>query len=201
VPQPTVTTRPATRRDIPLLLGLWDELRDAAGRTGRTVSPPASVDLPARLLKVIADPTFLIVLACANDQPAGLAVIQVATPDPLSDHQHIHVSHLVVSRVYQRRGVGHALIAAAADFATVRGVDRVTVGVLPTLRESNRFFARLGFAPAATYRIAQVATLRRRLVDSRSPVFTGLVRRRVAMPRRATSAERPRSHAQEQVRH
>jgi ribosomal protein S18 acetylase RimI-like enzyme len=159
------------------------------------------VDLPARLLTVAADPSFLIVLACADDQPAGLAVIQVATPDPLSDHQHIHVSHLVVSRAYQRRGVGHALIAAAADFATVRGVDRITVGVLPSLRESNRFFARLGFAPAATYRIAQVATLRRRLVDSRSPVFTGLVRRRVAMPRRATSAERPRTHAQEHVRH
>jgi ribosomal protein S18 acetylase RimI-like enzyme len=153
------------------------------------------------LLKVIADPTFLVVLACADDQPAGLAVIQVATPDPLSDHQHIHVSHLVVSRVYQRRGVGHALIAAAADFATVRGVDRVTVGVLPTLRDSNRFFARHGFAPAATYRIAQVATLRRRLVDSRSPVLTGLVRRRVPIPRRVASAERPRVQKQEQVRH
>ena len=69
------------------------------------MSPPASVDLPARLLKVIADPTFLIVLACADDKPAGLAVMQVATPDPLSDHQHIHLSHLVVSRTYRRRGM------------------------------------------------------------------------------------------------
>jgi GNAT superfamily N-acetyltransferase len=201
VQQATVTTRPATRSDIPLLLALWDELREAAGRTGRTVSPPASVDLPARLLKVIADPTFLIVLACADDKPAGLAVMQVATPDPLSDHQHIHLSHLVVSRTYRRRGVGHALIAAAADFATIRGVDRLTVGVLPSLRESNRFFARLGFAPAATYRIAQVAGLRRRLVDSRSAVFSSLVRRRAAMPRRTTSAERSGSRVQEQIRH
>jgi hypothetical protein len=63
----------------------------------------------------------------------------------------------------RHHGIGHALVAAAADFASERHIDHVAVSVYPSLRDANRFYARLGFAPVAVRRIAPVAVLRRRL--------------------------------------
>jgi ribosomal protein S18 acetylase RimI-like enzyme len=179
-----VHTRAATPDDIPTLLDLWDELRQVGGRAERAVNPMTVVDLPSRLLEVLLDPECRIVLATTADAPAGMVLLRIVRPDPLSDNEVVHIMHLVVSRAARNHGVGHALVCSAADFAAERHIDHVAASVYPSLRDANRFFARLGFAPVAVRRIAPVAVLRRRFDNERTPsLFADTVRRRTRIGR------------------
>lgn len=191
--RPLVPTRIATVEDMPVLLALWDELRVLGGRAERAVNPLTAVDVRDRLAEVLVDPRCRVVMACADDQPAGMAVMRVTRPDPLSDSQLLHVVHIVVSRLKRHNGVGHALIAAAADFATERHIDHVAVSVYPSLRDASRFYARLGFAPVSVRRIAPVVVLRRRLSDDRTtPMLADVVRRRTRLIRPVPRQRGPR---------
>jgi ribosomal protein S18 acetylase RimI-like enzyme len=179
-----VNTRAATPDDIPTLLGLWDELRQVGGRAERAVNPMTVVDVRTRLLEVLLNPDCRIVLAATADEAAGMVLLRVVRPDPLSDTEVVHVMHLVVSRAARNRGVGHALVCSAADFAAERRIDHVAASVYPSLRDANRFFARLGFAPAAVRRVAPVAVLRRRFDNERTPsMFADTLRRRTRIGR------------------
>lgn len=197
--RPMVLTRTATQDDLPVLLSLWDELRQTGGRAERAVNPITAVDVRGRLLELLIDPGCRIVLACSGDVPAGMAIMRIARPDPLSENELVYLPHLVVSRASRNQGVGHALIAAAADFAAAVHVDHVAVGVYPLLRETNRFYARLGFAPAAVHRIAPVAVLRRRLGSDRTAPMLGVAMRRRTRLVRPVQTQRIRRAAQERV--
>ena len=96
--RPLVVTRPATAEDLPILLALWDELRQVGGRAERAVNPIVAADVSDRLAAVLVDPMCRVVIACADGVPVGMTVLAVAAPDPLSDAQIVHVAHLVVSR-------------------------------------------------------------------------------------------------------
>jgi GNAT superfamily N-acetyltransferase len=199
VARPVVLTRIATQDDLPVLLALWEELREAGGRAERAVNPITVSDVGGRLTELLGDPSCRIVLAHSDDEPAGMAIMRIARPDPLSENQLVYLPHLVVSRTTRHQGVGHALIAAAVDYAVALHVDHVAVGVYPSLRETNRFYARLGFAPAAVHRIAPVAVLRRRLGNDRTaPMIAEAMRRRTRLVRPAP-AQRARRPASERV--
>jgi GNAT superfamily N-acetyltransferase len=194
-----VLTRPATQDDLDVLLTLWDELRQAGGRAERALNPMSSADVQGRLRELLIDPQCRVVLACCDDAPAGMAIMRIARPDPLSENELVYIPHLVVSRLSRHKGVGHALITAAVDYASAVHVDHVAVGVYPSLRETNRFYARLGFAPAAVHRIAPVAVLRRRLGrDRTAPMLGDAVRRRTRLVR-PVPAQRVRRPAPERV--
>jgi GNAT superfamily N-acetyltransferase len=158
-----VLTRTASLADVPSLAALWGELRQVGGRAERAVNPVAIPDIEQRLAATIQDSCCRIVLATAGGQPAGMAVLRVARPDPLSDSRVVQLVHVIVADGHRRRGVGHALVAAAVDFADDRQVEHLTAGMYPSLRDASRFYARLGFAPVLVQRVAQVAAVRRRL--------------------------------------
>jgi GNAT superfamily N-acetyltransferase len=184
VSRPLVLTRLATDDDLSILVSLWDELRQVGGRAERAINPVTTCDVRERMAEVLVDPTCRVVLACSDGAPAGMVVLKVARPDPLSDAQVVQVAHIVVSGTSRHHGVGHALLAAAADFATERHSDHVAVSVYPSLRDASRFYARLGFAPLAVRRIAPVSVLRRRLDnDSTMPLLGDAVRRRTRLIR------------------
>lgn len=168
MPRNPVSTRPATLGDIPLLVGLWRELRQVGARAERAVNPTSVSDVATRLADVISHGDCRVVVAHADDQLAGMAVFRAVRPDPLSDDHVVQVSHVIVAAGKRRRGVGHALLAAAADFAEERQVEHVSVGVYPSLRDVSRFYARLGFAPVMVHRVAPLAVLRRRLGNGHS---------------------------------
>jgi GNAT superfamily N-acetyltransferase len=184
----------ATVDDLPALLELWDELRQVGGRGERATNPVGAKDVRERLTAVLANPSYRIVIACLEGAPAGMAVLQTTRPDPFADAKILNVAHLVVSRATQHKGVGHALLAAAADFAAERRLDQVSVSVYPSLRDASRFFARLGFAPAAVRRVAPVGLLRRRL--GADPSMGDAVRRRSRLVRPVTSARVRRGAAE-----
>jgi ribosomal protein S18 acetylase RimI-like enzyme len=179
VPRSPVVTQIATREDIPTLLALWDELREVGGRAERAVAPPTVADVELRFGELIDTEHCRVTVARIAGEPAGMAIFRIVRTDPMSDVAMVHIAHLVVMRRSRQRGVGHALIQAATDFSVERGLDHVGVSVYPSLRDASRFYARLGFAPAATYRIAPVAVLRRRMGPDRqqSAVFGDRVRR------------------------
>ena len=190
MPRSPVMTRPAVLDDVPVLLALWHELREVGARAERAVNPVATPDVADRLKQVITREDCRVVIAFVDDQPAGMAMFHAVRPDPLSDSTVLDMIHVVVAKQHRRRGVGHALVAAAADIADDLRIEHVSVGVYPSLREASRFYARLGFAQVMVRRVAPVAVLRRRLVgDVTALRVDDLVRRRTRM-RRPVPAQR-----------
>lgn len=184
MPRSPVVTRTARVADVPVLVGLWNELRQVGGRAERAVNPVAVPDISERLTDAIEDPACRIVVATIDDLPAGMAVLQVVRPDALSDVRVVQVMHVIVADGKRRRGVGHALLAAAADFADEQQIEHLTVGVYPSLRDASRFYARLGFAAMVVRRVAPVAVVRRRLSGERPRLRTeDVVRRRTRLRR------------------
>jgi GNAT superfamily N-acetyltransferase len=184
-----IATRAATAADVDVLVGLCDELRQVGGRAERAVNPVLLPDVAEQLRHVIGRPHCRVVLACCGPDPAGMAVLRVIRPDPLSPSRVVQVSHVMVASGMRRRGVGHALIAAAADFATEQQIEHVAAGLYPSLRDAGRFYARLGFAPVLVQRVAPVAVVRRRLGADMVPTRHELMRRRGRV-RRPVPAQR-----------
>ena len=92
-----------------------------------------------------------------------MAVLTCSPYLPLSDQRAVHVDYLHVRAGLRRRGVGKALLAAATAFAEEVGAEHVVASVLPQLRDTNRFYAQLGFGPVVVRRSVPVTILRRRL--------------------------------------
>lgn len=194
-----VATRAAVAADVPVLIALWNELRLVGGRAERAVNPVAITDIGDRLLDAVTSDSCRVLLATVGGEPAGMAVLHTVLADPLADSFVVQISHVVVAARARRRGVGHALVAAAADYADERHIEHVTAGIYPSLRDASRFYARLGFAPLAVQRIVPVAGLRRRLdADARVSRVEDVVRRRTRL-RRPVPAQRATARARETV--
>ena len=134
-----VVTRTAAVEDLPLLLELWQELKQIGARAERVVNPLTTPDIEERLTAALRRDDCRIVIAFADDEPAGMAMFHAVQPDPLSDSVVLRMVHVVVAKSSRRRGVGHALVAAGADIADELRIEHISVGVYPSLREASRF--------------------------------------------------------------
>ncbi|WP_227425491.1 GNAT family N-acetyltransferase [Pengzhenrongella sicca] len=94
---------------------------------------------------------------------AGLLLGRVVGPGPFTDDVSLHVEALYVRPSTRRRGLGHALLGGALTLAEEAGASELYAVHLPGARGVQRFFARLGFAPAAAHRVVATSTLQRRL--------------------------------------
>lgn len=189
MPRSALRVRPAEPADVPALLALGDELRDAlpgsAGDSQRLRGTPAAARaaLEQRYLEALADPArHLVVVVDASEAPVGMALLTVGSINALLDLPAVHMSHAVVADRHKRRGAGKALVAAAASYAEAKGIEQIVVSVHPGSRDANRFFARLGFAPMVVRRVAPVAVVRRHLSQGDARPVDHAVRR---APRRA----------------
>lgn len=176
-----VRVRLATPDDLEALVVLAGEAHEVGPVRSRAVGRRGPDGIRARCERLLADPDHRVLLAVdeAGDQVMGAAVVGQDTVAGLLDPPSVYVSALLVSSACRKRGAGRALVAAAAGYAEEVGVDSVVVGVTPTGRDANRFFARLGFAPLVIRRIAPVAALRRTL----GPADTGAELRSAASRR------------------
>ena len=99
------------------------------------------------------------------------------------------VEQLFVTKEARKKGVARALMATVATFADRHGADQIACNVPSSVRDANRFFARLGFTPHTVRRVTLTAALQRRLVgesaESRFALDQVLARRRVARIRAA----------------
>lgn len=182
--------RPAVPSDLPALVELGTELREALLPTSdgvlRPGTPAARTALEQRYREVLAcSDRRLVIVVGERDEPLAMALFSISPANPLLDQPAVHMSHSVVSRRYERRGAGKALVAAAAAYAEECGLDQLVVSVRPGSREANRFFSRLGFAPLAVRRVAPVSAVRRRLAQAERDDGAHVTRRR---PRRVVPA-------------
>lgn len=184
--------RRATPDDVPELCRLLADLRDGEERATPAHDPTMpDRGLAERLQAALVSPECAVLVADGEAGPIAVAVCQQISLGPLSGERALQVSHLVVDRRQRHRGVGHALVAAAAALAEEWGLPSVVAGVYPGLREANRFYARLGFAPLAVRRITPVSGLRRRLAGpTRRSVISDAARRRSLARRLAVRAGR-----------
>lgn len=183
MPRNGLHARPATSADLPVMVELGSLLREAllpaADGSLRPGTPAARAALEQRLRDALTSPDRRLVLAVPDQgPPVGMAVFTVGPSNALLDLPALYMTHVVVDDRHHRDDAGRVLCAAAAAYAEERGLDQILVSVRPTDRETNRFFARLGFAPLTVRRAASVAAVRRRLAQD-EPGIAGGVRRRV----------------------
>lgn len=120
-----------------------------------------------RYARLLSDPEHRVLLVVDDEQrTVGAAVFSVDMISALLTLPVVYVSHVVVPELERDRSVGRALVEAATTFAEEIGAEHVVVGLNPAGRETNRFFARLGFTPLIMRRIASVPALRRILTDA-----------------------------------
>jgi len=158
-----IAVRPATADDLPGLMVLQAEMREALGRrVPRSLDPVRGAE--EHFLAALSDPDVRL-LAAIDPEGAvlGMAHLSVGVPTALMDNRVVHASLVHVLRSARSRGVGHALLAAAAAFGDEVGADHVSVDVYPQHRESQRFYVRMGFSPLVVRRIAPLPVLKRKL--------------------------------------
>ena len=180
-----VSVREATPDDMPVLLALWQQMRDDGPRWSvRATGPSPLESVERRYTAAMTDPGVRIVVAEAGGEIVGMALYELGSASTLLDVPAVEMSHVCVASGQRRRGAGKALVAGATAYAEELGVEQVVVAVYPQQRESNRFYARLGFAPVVVRRAASVAALRRHLaLPERRVTSLRVPRRRVPASR------------------
>lgn len=161
--RPSVAVREARPDDLPALMAMWEELRTVGSRLERVMPAADEGGVLARLADVTADPASRALVATVDGEVAGMTVLTASPYAPLFDQRAVHTHYLHVRDGYRRQGVGKALLAAAVTFAEEEGAEHVLTSVLPQMRDTQRFYARLGFGPVVMRRSVPVSVLRRRL--------------------------------------
>ncbi len=120
-----------------------------------------------------------VLVAEVGGNVAGAAYLHRTLLAPVAGAEALQVTLLAVDAKHTRRGVGRALIEAAASHAELLGIDSIVVVGGPGDRETNRFLARLGLGQVAVLRTAPIAALRSRL-----PAEAGGLKGVARVPRR-----------------
>jgi ribosomal protein S18 acetylase RimI-like enzyme len=85
-----------------------------------------------------------VLVAVVDDDIAGYVRLGRATPVAASDHV-VMIAGFAVDPAHRRRGLGRALLDAAAAEARARGARRLTLRVLAHNEPARRLYERAGF--------------------------------------------------------
>jgi len=151
-----VVVRPAVPADFAELDPLWRELA-LVGPGSQSGADRARCRWERSWLE--ADAAYV---ASIDRAPVGMIALAIQDTGAWTGRVLV-MTVLHVTHAAQHKGVGNALLEVAAEFALASGVESVAVDVPPTMREANRFFARVGFAPVVTRRVMSSTSLKRRL--------------------------------------
>jgi len=165
VPKPAgpPVVRRAQSKDLEAVARLWEELRHSATRWGPQ-APPVTLDALRERLSALADSVeHEVVVAEVDGEPVGVAVFSSVRLNALTDERSLQISFMHVRDDSRRKGVGRALLEAASTRAVEAQTEFVSVAVFPHARESNRFFARIGFSPYSVRRAIPTTALQRKL--------------------------------------
>jgi GNAT superfamily N-acetyltransferase len=123
-----------------------------------------------------------------DDQPVGYIVLTRSPPCFLTDSPGVTIEQIFVVPAARRGGAAHALLSAAATYADRLGADQIACSVGSQNRESNRFFARLGFSSYLVRRVITTSALHRKLApgEETRAGLDELLQRRRSLRARAT---------------
>ncbi|KAB7744569.1 GNAT family N-acetyltransferase [Nostocoides sp. F2B08] len=159
----SISVQPVTTaEERALLTGLWLAASVESGISPEVASRRAS---HGAVEVALQRPDVHGFLAYLDGAPAGFLV---ATESVMrfGEGDELVVEQIYVDRAARRHGVARALLHTATGLAERLGFDRIASAVPASARDANRFFARLGFGPAVTRRVASVSAVRRRVAPS-----------------------------------
>jgi GNAT superfamily N-acetyltransferase len=157
-----VHVRDALPEDAPVLVAMWCDNTETSGR----MSTPGVESAMRAIGDVSLDPEQRLVVAEVDHEVVGVAYLVRAPLSPIHEETTVRVGHLFVTGEHRSRGVGRALLAAAAAWADEKQASHLMINVSAAARDANRFLARLGLASIVTVRAAPVAALQERLAKS-----------------------------------
>jgi GNAT superfamily N-acetyltransferase len=165
VARSNVRVRPAEAADVPALVELANSVKIAGSMFLGRLSPAERSDrLADRFTAILASDRRTALAAFDEaDQLLGFVVVLEDEVAPIDPTPVLQVSHLMLGQNGQRDVVGRALLTAVVRLADEREIDHVLASATYSSRETNRYLARLGFAPLVIRRIASTSVLRRNL--------------------------------------
>jgi GNAT superfamily N-acetyltransferase len=158
-----ISVRAAGEADLADLVLLWGELKRCGALTARLAALTDDRRIEERVRRLLRRPSGRILLASVAGGPVGMAMLTTVPLGALNETPCVQVEYTVVAEAFRRKGVGRALMGAAACYAEEIGAEQVTVSVSPMSREANRFYAQLGLTPLSMRRVAPASALRRRI--------------------------------------
>lgn len=162
-----VEIRQAVGDDLPQVASLCCEAREEG--SGTQVCIGDQDKLLRHLSVLLALPGGRVLVADNNGVIQGFILARLMDLDLFANEPSLYIEALFVAAGSRRRGIGHALLSAAAELAAAQGATDVYSVPIPGSRGVQRFLARVGFAPAASHRVVSTAVLQRRLAAGAGP--------------------------------
>ncbi len=163
-----VRARLADAADLDSVLPVLSSAR-ADSPLGPQFIAPEVAGLDSQLAAWFEMPESRLVIAESDGATVGIALVQLVSPGLLCDVPYTQIEALYVDAEHRRRGVGRALLHQCAVLAARHGADRMITAPLTGARSEQRFLAGLGFLPAGARRVAETASLLRRLEPNGTP--------------------------------
>lgn len=160
-----VQLRTARDSDATALVDIWSEVMRKGDREQQLDDIRHVID------RLSATPEERIVVAEVDGLVVGAVHLRASTCSAINLERVLQVSSPHVLSDHRRHGIGSALMQAAAEFAEELAVPHLGIAVSAGSRDSNRFMARLGLGPAATFRFAPTTTVKNRLLASHRPTL------------------------------
>jgi GNAT superfamily N-acetyltransferase len=146
-----IRIEPARERDVPLILELIRGLAEYERLADQCIATEA------RLREALfgAQPAAEVLLAYADDQPAGFALF-FHNFSTFLGRRGLYLEDLFVKPEFRRLGIGRRLLAALARVAVERGCGRFEWSVLDWNAPAIEFYKRLGAKPLDEWTIFRV---------------------------------------------
>lgn len=162
---------------------LWIASRVATGQSEAWAERAIS---EGRVSLAVAREDIRIYVARVDAAYVGFVVVTHSPLSGLGDESAAWVDQIYVDPDYRRTGVAQALLLKAADYAEHVGANQLISCVPAQEKDSNRYFARLGFTPLAIGRTTTPTALRRRLAGGEKESNSeAVVRRRRSLRARS----------------
>lgn len=160
-----IVVRDAQPEDAQSLLDIWMDF------TSEAASKPVCElrEVESSVLRLETEPSERLLVAVADGLVVGVAHLRRAAISPIHGEDAVHVGYLHVHSGHRRRGIGKALLEAAADWADEKDTKHVVAIAGVNARDANRFLARLGMGQVAVVRATTVASLRNKLARGSTP--------------------------------
>ena len=125
--------RTATPEDAAIVAALLSELRD---------SPVTTDVITDSLTKILSSSDRALLLVVDQDQPLGMAVINIVHKLP---NREARIDEVVVSQTARGRGLGTLLIRACEAWAHEHDADAVEFTSRPSREAANHLYQKLGY--------------------------------------------------------
>ena len=143
--------KPATKKDVPVILSFIKKLADYERLSHEVV---ATEELLQRTL-FGQRRTAEVAIGYYNDVPVGF-VLFFHNFSTFIGRPGIYIEDLFVEEAYRRRGFGGALLAHVAKLAAARGCGRLEWSVLDWNEPAVNFYTKLGAMPMKEWTVFRV---------------------------------------------